>query len=244
MVEDGGLKGRKLLVIANTSVTATSRRAVEAIRRWVVGGGTLIAFGEGCLAYTVEADRSLKATPGMAGLIPTAWIKAAKRNPAADRIEQEVGKGRVVLFLRPADPEIKDASGKRFVDDMMPVLRAEADRCGVRRWCNADDEYKANIVYCGKDLKSGRHLFTADLTRSAKNLAPAPVFYTDRSFDFTFDPSLRGDAELVAFTDSFESCEGGEAAFDSKAHILTVRFKLPGKLTLKFGKGLQTSATE
>jgi hypothetical protein len=236
MVEDGGLKGRKLLVIANSSVTVTSRKAVEAIKKWVASGGTLVGFGEGCLAYTVEADRSLKATPGMAELISAARIDAAKRDGVA-KIEQKVGKGRIVLFLKPADPELKDASGKRFVDDMMPVLRAEADRCRVRRWCNADDEYKANLLYCGKDLNSGRHLFTADLIRSAKNMAPAPVFYTDRSFDFTFDPSLTGEAELVAFTDSFESCQGGKAEFDPAAHILIVRFKLPGKLTLKFGKG-------
>jgi len=235
MVEDGGLKGRKLLVIANSSVTVTSRKAVEAIRKWVAGGGTLIGFGEGCLAYSVETDRSLKATPGMAGLIPPSRTEAAKRDGAA-KIEQKVGKGRVVLFLKPADPELKDAAGKRFVDDMMPVLRAEADRCGVRRWCNADDEYKANLLYCGRDLRSGRHLFTADLIRSAKNMAPAPVFYTDRSFDFTFDPSLKGDAEMVAFTDSFTSCEGGKAEYNPAAHILIVRFKLPGKLTLKFGK--------
>lgn len=236
MIEDGGLRGRKLLVIANTSVTVTSRRAVEAIRKWVAGGGTLVGFGEGCLAYTVEADRSLKATPGMASLVPSARIEAAKRDGAA-KVEQKVGKGRVVLFMKPADTKIKDASGKPFVDDMMPVLRAEADRCGVRRWCSADDEYRANVLYCGKDLNSDRHLFTVDLIQSARNNAPDAVFYTDRSFDFTFDPSLKGEAEMVGITNTFESCEGGKAEHNPSAHTLIVRFTLPGKLTLRFGKG-------
>jgi hypothetical protein len=235
MVEDGGLQGRKLLVIANSSVTVTSRKAVEAIRKWVTGGGTLLGFGEGCLAYTVEADRSLEPTPGMAGMLPLAWIAAAKKDGSAS-VEQKIGKGRVVLFLKPADPELRDSSGKRFVDEMMPVLRAEADRCGVRRWCNASGGYDINLLYCGRDLKSGRHLFTIDLIREAKNNVPDAIFYTDRSIELTFDPSLTGDAELVGITNSFESCVGGTAEFDRDAHTLIVRFKLPAKLTLEFGK--------
>lgn len=228
MVEDGALKDRKLLVIANSSVTVTSRKAVDAIRKWVENGGTLIGFGEGCLAYTVESDRSLKATPGMAGLIPVSKTEAAKQE---DKIEEKVGKGRVVLFLKPADLNLKDASGKRFVDEMMPVLRAEADRCKVQRWCNFD-----NVLYCGKDLKSGKHLFTINLIESEKNNIPDATFYTDRTFDLSFDPSLKGEAEMVGITNSFESCEGGKAEFDRKAHTLIVHFRLPGKLTLKFGK--------
>lgn len=237
MVEDGGLKGRKLLVIANSSVTVTSRKAVDAIRKWVNGGGTLLGFGEGCLAYVVEGDRSLKQISPLAGLMPTAKVTAAKKRRGGNRIDCQVGKGRVVLFLKPADPELRDASGKRFVDEMMPVLRAEADKCGVRRWCNADDGYKANLNYCGSDLKSGRHLFTADLTEYVRNGLRDAIFYTNRSFQFTFDPTLKGDAELVAITDSFESCRGGKATFDAQAHTLIVKFRLPGKLTLKFGNG-------
>ncbi len=240
MVEDGGLKGRKLLVIANSSVTVTSRKAVKAIQLWVKAGGTLLGFGEGCLAYTVEADRSLTPTPGFAGMVPVAKLEAAKRG-AVDKIEETMGKGRVILYLTPADTEIKDSKGVRFVDTMMPELRAVADRCGIQRWCNADDEYKANLLYCGRDIKSRRHLFTLDLIKSAKNMAPAPVFYSDRSFDLTFHPSLKGDAELVAFTDSFESCEGGEAEYNPATQILKVNFKLPGRLTLKLGKGSDAS---
>ncbi len=236
MIEDGALAGRKLLVIANSSVTVTSRKAVEAIRKWVMDGGTLVGFGKGCLAYTVEADRSLTSTPGMAGMLPSAWTAAAQKDGAA-KVEQKIGKGRAVLFLKPADPELKDAEGKRFVDDMMPVLRAEADRCGVRRWCESGGGYDANLLYCGRDLNSGRHIFTIDLIRSARNNAPDAVFYTDRSFDLTFDPSLEGDAELVGITNSFESCTGGTAEYNQDAHTLIVRFKLPGKLTLRFGKG-------
>ena len=236
MIEDGALHGRKLLVVANSSVTVTSRKAVDAIRRWVTGGGVLIGFGAGCLSYTVEADRSLKATPGMAGLIPVFKISAAKSDESAAKVEHKVGKGRVVLFLKPADPELKDAAGKRFVTEMMPVLRAEADRCGVRRWCSAGDGYDANLLYCGKDKHSGKHVFTIDLTQTARNNAPDAVFFSDRSFDLTFDPALKGDAELIGITNTFESCQGGEANYNASAHTLIVRFKLPGKLMLKFAK--------
>lgn len=230
MVEDGALNGRKLLVIPNSSVTVTSRKAVDAIRKWVNGGGTIIGSGQGCLAYTVEDDRSLKATPGLAGL-----VDAPKS--ASGRIERQVGKGRVILYMTPADPSVKGASGKPFVDEMMPVLEREADRAGVRRWCNADPEHKTNLIYCGRDLNSGRHLFTADFTKYARNSLKDAIFLTDGSVEFTFDPSLTGEAELVGITDSFERCEGGKAEYNAQAHTLIIRFTLPGRLKLTFGKG-------
>jgi hypothetical protein len=230
MVQDGALAGRKLLVIPNSSVTVTSRRAVDAIRKWVRDGGTLVGFGEGCLAYTIEADRSLRATPGLAGLLPPGAIGAAGSDPAA-RFEAKVGHGRVVLYLRPA------ADGP-FLTDAMPLLEREADRAGVRRWCRADPDHDVNLMYAGRDRISGRHLFVADLTRSVRNDPPDAEgdFWTDRSFDLSFDPSLTGEAELVGLTNSFESCRGGTATFDPATHVLTVRFKLPGTLTLSFGK--------
>lgn len=236
MIEDGALKGRKLLVIPNSSVTVTSRKAVNAIRRWVERGGTLIGFGRGCLAYTVENDRSVKATPGLAGLIPAAIIEDAERRPGAIKVERLVGKGRVVLYLRPADPGLPGPSGKLFVQEMMPELEAEADRAGVRRWCETDAGRETNLLYCGRDVNSGRHLFTIDLTRYVRNDLPDAIFHTDRSIELTFDPSLAGEAELVGITDSFERCEGGSASFDANAHILVVRFALPSKLKLVFGK--------
>jgi hypothetical protein len=50
-----------------------------------------------------------------------------------------------------------------------------------------------------------------------------------------FDPSLRGEAELVGFTDSFEACQGGEAAYDAATRVLVVTLRLPVKLALTFG---------
>jgi hypothetical protein len=204
-----------------------------------------LGFGTGCLAYTVETNRSLKATPGLAGLIPLSSVDQAMRNlsptlssekngemPA--KLEQMVGKGRVVLYLNPADPKLVDASGKRYVEEMIPELQTQAERSGVHWWCRADDQYQVNLLYCGKNRISGRHLFTADFTQSIRN--GMPVYYSDRSFQFTFDPSLVGDAEIIGFTDSFQRCEGGSATFSAKSHILTIRFRLPGKLTLVFGK--------
>ena len=230
MIADGGLAGRKLLVIPNSSVTVTSRAAVEALRKWVTAGGTVVGFGEGCLAYTVEADRSLRATPGLAGLLPPAALTAMGTALAA-HVEEKVGRGRVVLYRTPA------ADGP-FLRDAMPLLEAEADRAGVRRWCRADAEHAVNLMYAGRDRISGKHLFVADFTRSVRNDPPGAEadFWTDRSFDFTFDPALTGEAELVGLTNSFESCQGGSADFDAKSHILTIKFRLPGKVSVTFGK--------
>jgi hypothetical protein len=173
----------------------------------------------------------------MAGLIPVSDVEKLQKDPAALKVEQKVGKGRVVLYLKPAYPKITGLSGKPFIDEMMPVLTAERERAGVHRWCWADDDYKVNLLYCGRDLNTGWHLFTADFTRYVRNGLPDAIFYTDCSFDLHFDPSLTGDAELIGITDSFDRCEGGTADFNPEAHILIVRFKLPDKLTLTFGKG-------
>jgi len=61
-------------------------------------------------------------------------------------------------------------------------------------------------------------------------------FWTDRTFTFTFDPSLTGEAELIGLTNSFENCAGGQAQFDLQSHILKVQFNLPQTLKLTFGK--------
>ncbi|MBI2298502.1 MAG: family 14 glycosylhydrolase [Armatimonadetes bacterium] len=229
MIEDGGLDGRTLLVIPNSAVTVTTRRAVTAITDWVRRGGTVVGFGAGCLAYTIEPDRSLRATPGLAGLLSPGALEALGDDPAA-RAEAAVGRGRVVLYRTPA------ADGP-FLRDAMQLLEAEADRAHVRRWCRADAEHAVNPMYAGRDQVSGKHLFVVDFTRSVRNEPPGAEVdsWTDRSFDFTFDPSLTGEAELVGLTNSFESCRGGQATFDPASHLLTVQFSLPGTLTLVFG---------
>lgn len=241
MIEDGALDGRKLLVIPNSSVTVTSRKAVDAIRRWVEGGGTVLGFGLGCLAYTVEPDRSVRSTPGMAGLVPAqprdALQPAARGQARPAFVEQQVGQGRAVLFLDSADPGRRAASGEAFTDTAMTLLEAEARRAGVRFWCRGDADHRINLMYAGRDAASGRHLFLADFTRYVRNDLPDAVFWTDCTFTPTFDPSLEGEAELVGITDSFEACRGGEADFDPAAHTLVVHFRLPGELSLTFGKG-------
>ena len=95
-------------------------------------------------------------------------------------------------------------------------------------------------MYAGRDRISCKHLFVADFTRSVRNEPPGAEadFWTDRSFELTFDPSLTGEAELVGLTNSFESCRGGRAEFGPASHILTVKFRLPGKLVVTFGKAL------
>ena len=227
MIEDGALTGRKLLVIPNSSVTVTSRKALEAIRRWVEDGGEMIGFGPGCLAYTIEADRSLKATPGLGGLIPA---KALDRLSETERFVCQVGRGQAILYPNPAD----DA----FLPKHAPLdwLQEEADRAGVRRWCTAEADI--NLMYAGRERNSGKHLFVVDLTRSVRNDPPSaePTFRTDRTFTLGFDPSLKGDAALVGLTDSFTSCQGGQASFDPATHVLTVDFRLPGTITLTFGQ--------
>jgi hypothetical protein len=215
-------------VIPNSSLTVTSRRGVTALREWVLGGGTVVGFGEGCLAYTIEDDRSLRPTPGLAGLLPPGVIGKAD---AGDPIVADVGRGRAVLYHTPT-------TDGPYLHQAMGMLEAEARRAGVRQWCRADPEHAANLMYAGRDRISGRHLFVADFTRSVRNDPPeAEVdFWTDRAFDLWFDPSLSGEAELVGLANSFESCQGGRAEFELATQVLTVRFGLPGKLTLAFGK--------
>lgn len=241
MLEDGALAGRKLLVIPNSSVTVTSRRAVEAIRAWVTAGGTILGFGAGCLAYTVEADRSVVATPGLAGMVPAAAVaglaEAGTKAPAAAFVEATLGRGRAVLYRTPADPDRE----KPFTVAALPLLAAAAQQAGVRRWCRADANDDANLIYCGRDRTSGRHLFVADVTRTVRNGLPDSVFWTGRTFTLSFDPELTGDAELVSITDGFEGCTGGSAEFDAAAHTLVVRFQLPrpaaAPLQIALGKG-------
>jgi len=241
MIEDGALTGRTLLVIPNSGVTVTSRKAVAAIRSWVANGGTLLGFGVGCLSYTVEADRSLAATPGLAGMVPAAALASATA-PGGDAVapacvEASVGKGRAVLYLTPADPD----AHRGFTVGALPLLAAAADRAGVRRWCQTDAGPDLNLVYCGQDRASGRHLFVLDAIRTVRNGLPDAVFWSERSVTATFDPTLVGDAELVAITDCFESCRGGTAEADAVAHTLVVRFGLPRPagepLQIVFGKG-------
>jgi len=141
-----------------------------------------------------------------------------------------VGRGRAVLYRTPT------VDGP-FLHEAMAILDAEADRAGVRRWCRADAQHSVNLMYAGRDKLSGRHLFICDFTRSVLREPPeAEVdFWTDRGFEFTFDPTLEGDAELVGLTSSFPACQGGEASFDPATHILRIRFRLPGVVKLSFG---------
>ncbi|MBM3500894.1 MAG: glycosyl hydrolase family protein, partial [Armatimonadetes bacterium] len=233
MIEDGGLAGRKLLVIPNSSVTVTSRKAVEALRRWVKAGGTLIGFGPGCLAYTVEGDRSITATPGLAGLIPEPAVEEARTRTGSDplgRLEEPLGRGRAILYLHPADDAFVMEQGVGF-------LREEAERAKVGRWCWCEGP-DANVMYAGRDRLSGKHLFVADFTRTVRWEKPEsePLFWADCVANLGFHPSLTGEAELVGLTDSFDSCEGGAAEYDPTSRVLTVSFKLPGVLALTFGR--------
>lgn len=230
MIEDGGLAGRKLLVIPNSSVTVTSRKAVEAIRAWVKAGGTLIGFGPGCLAWTLEPDRTLKSTPSMDGMVSDeASAKTRTGEAGLTKTETKLGQGRVIIYATPADP----VHQKDFTEKMLPVLAEEARQAGVRSDCHAESNgaltEDINLLYCGPDLRSGCHLFVVDLMQQGM---PELKFWSGRTFDLVFDPALKGEAELVGATDNFKSCEGGEAEYDQKTRILTVRFKLPTRLTL------------
>jgi hypothetical protein len=118
----------------------------------------------------------------------------------------------------------------------MALIEKEADRAGVRRRVWSDAGADVNVMYAGRDRLSGRHIVVADLTRFAANGLPDAVFWTDRTIRLDFDPSLRGEADLVAVTDAFENCTGGRAEYAPAAHTLIVHFTLPGTLSLRFGK--------
>ena len=72
----------------------------------------------------------------------------------------------------------------------------------------------------------GRHLFVGHFLRTAREGEDRIDYWTDASFDLQFDPSLRGEAELVGITDSFAQCEGGQADYDARSGVLSVRFHL------------------
>ncbi len=216
MIAEGGLTGRRLLIIPNSGVTVTTRAAVDAIGAWVRAGGTLVAFGEGCLAWTVEPDRRLAATPDLAGLLVDP--------PASPRVEQALGRGTVIFYRTPADPGSHDWFCRSMVYEL-PVL---ARRAGVRSWCRIEPQ--GNVLYCGLDQRSGRHLFVADLLTRTE-----PVTFADGLLQLSFDSRLRGEAELVAVTDRFTRCTGGAAEYDTEARVLTVRFTLPGRLAIEAG---------
>ncbi|HSV75098.1 MAG TPA: alpha-amylase family protein [Chthonomonadales bacterium] len=236
MVEDGALRGRKLLVVPNTSVTLTTRRAARAIVAWVRAGGALVGFGEGCLSHVVEADRSVRRTGPMLGLIDAGALAAALRDGARPAVRQ-VGRGRVVLYPYSADPNRPGPGGVSGAHAAVPELRRLAAESGVRTWSATDAGTDVNVMYAGRDRASGRHLFVGDFVRLVKTGLPAPIYWRNRTVRITFDPSLRGEAELFGITDAFERSEGGEAQYDAESGALTVRFTLPASLTLVFGDG-------
>ena len=146
------------------------------------------------------------------------------------KVEVKIGKGRVVLYRTPASNGVMQHMA-------MNILDREMDRSGVKRWCRSNRNFAINLIYAGRDRLSGRHIFVVDFTRSVKNdpFDAEVDFWTNRTFTFTFDPSLSGSAELIGLTNSFESCKGGQAEFDLSSHVLKVKFNLPQKLNLTFG---------
>lgn len=233
MIEDGVLKGRKLFVIPNAAVTMTTQKAVQAMVSWVKMGGTLIGFGEGCLGYTVLSSRKVVSTPGLAGMINLKSIAQAKLK-GLNRVEQRVGKGRVVLYLNPADVELRLPDGQRFVQSVVPQLAAEAKRAGVRNWVWSDAGVSINPLYAGKDQATKRHIFTLDTIQKTRG-SNVPLFLCDQTVKLQFDPALKGEAELITITDSFESVQGGKASYNPDSRILRVRFQLPGELNIEYG---------
>ncbi len=223
MVADGGLAGRKLLVIPNTGVTVTTREAARALRRWVTGGGRLVAFGRGCLEYVVEPNRSLRRMPYVAGMLRALDVERA---PGGSVIERRWGKGTVVFDTRAVDPASAHAQA------CMEFLSDQSVRSGARVWCRARPGWDANLMYGGRDSMSGRHLFVLDLTRRARNGPDGPEFWKGRTFELSFDPSLAGDAEVIAVTDSFAGCRGAEATYDAPRRVLVLKFRLPARIVL------------
>jgi len=83
----------------------------------------------GCLAYTIEEDNSVTATPGMAGMISSEILQAMGADIRA-KAEVNVGQGRVVLYRTPAS----DGQLQRIA---MNLLEVEMQRAGIRRWCQS-----------------------------------------------------------------------------------------------------------
>ncbi|MCC7492202.1 MAG: beta-galactosidase [Fimbriimonadaceae bacterium] len=216
MIADGALAGRRLLVIPNSGQAVTTRAAVEAIRQWVLAGGTLVAFGEGCLAVTVETDRQLQPTPRLAGMLTA---------PATGRTVQPLGAGQVIAYQQAAHPTANAA----FCQQVQQELTTLVDALGVAP-AGRIAPATANLLDCGADRRSGRRLFCADFLAT---VGP-PVTFLRGEFRLTFDQRLHGPAELLAVTAAPPSCRGGSAAWDPTTRLLTVRWELPGALTLRW----------
>ncbi len=233
MVEDGVLKGHTLLVIPNASVTVTSQKAVRSILDWVKAGGMLIGFGEGCLGYTVLPNRQLRPSPGFADTFTNQQLADARKQ-GLPRLEKQLGKGRVVLYLRAADVEERMPDGSKFVDWVMPQLANEAAKAGVKPKVTSDAGDTVNPLYAGQDRSTRRHIFTLDTIVKTRG-SSVPVFVTNQRVRLLFDKSLRGEAELINITDSFESVQGGKAAFDADDRVLRIRFSVPTELVISYG---------
>jgi hypothetical protein len=229
MIEDGGLAGRKLLVIPNTGATLTTRKAAEALKRWVRAGGRVIGFGQGCLEHVIESDRSITRCGTMAGMLDAVTHAAGGRGQGEGGIERTYGKGTVVWYPNAVDP------ASPFAHECMQFLADQADRAGVRRWCRIEPGFDANLMYAGPDKVTRRHVFVLDLTRRARNGSEPQEFWKDRSFTLTFEPSLTGEAEIIAITDSFRGVSGAGAVADwqPQTRILTIRLRLPGSIMVE-----------
>jgi hypothetical protein len=144
--------------------------------------------------------------------------------PPGGFIERPRGKGAVVWHPQAVDP------GSPFAHECTAALAHQASRAGVRRWCRVEPGWDANLMYAGPDKDTGRHVFVLDLTSKARNGPEPQEFWKGRSFTLKFDPSLTGEAEIIAITDSFRRCSGASADWQPKTRVLKLRMRLPGSI--------------
>jgi len=219
MIEDGALEGRKLLIIPNTGVTITSARAIGALKKWVRNGGTLLCFGDGCLAYTFGRDGFLRADPTAGGL----------RKPG--RRETAVGLGKTVWIPEPIRPHDAETAGAALT--AMVGLR---DELGLTPAAQVVGTEEINLIDCGPDAFSGKRIFALDCMTQMFCGERGAFFSYDKSYTLRFGAPLDGEAEILGLNDAEIRCEGAEVRHDRESMIFVIEAKMPCEVKVTFGK--------
>jgi len=231
MLEDGALAGRKLLIIPNTSVTVTTAKAMDAIRKWVEGGGVLLCFGDGCLAYEVGRDGALRASPGARGL------RAAPENPQTDRGgDKKVSVKRLCAGKAIWSPDAIKPFDTDSTKSALALTTGLMNELGIGPAASVMGSDEINLIDCGADAVSGTHIFALDCITQVHPDVKGARFAYDKSYTLLFAAPLEGPAEILGITDAGGVyCKDADVRYERGGLVFTLRFKMPCEITLTFG---------
>lgn len=126
---DGGLDGRRLLIIPNTSYTVLPRAVRDRILAWVQGGGSLAVFGADGFAYALEATAP---APGHSRCVRVADWPAVPVQDGEGTLAA-TGDGRPIVDERPWSR--LDAAAVVWTSALgegwLPLFTDRAGRCAI-----------------------------------------------------------------------------------------------------------------